>query len=160
GAERVFSDYREMLEALTELDAVDVCTPNYLHHEPVIAALQAGKHVIVEKPIAMNGQLGQQMVDAAKTAGKILMVAQNQRFRADAQALKRFIDAGQMGDIYYGRVQAVRRRGIPGWGVFTQKDKQGGGPLIDIGVHMLDLCLWLMGHPKPTAASAKCYTKF
>ncbi len=74
--------------------------------------------------------------------------------------MKRFVDAGDMGEIYYARVHALRRRGIPSWGVFTQKDKQGGGPMIDIGVHILDLTLWLMGHPKPIAASGLCYTKF
>ena len=82
------------------------------------------------------------------------------RFNSPAQALKRFIDAGDMGDIYFARAQAMRRRGIPGWGVFTQKDKQGGGPLIDIGVHILDLTLWLMGHPKPTFCSGQTYAKF
>ena len=154
-----FLDYNKLLE-MDEIEAVDVCTPNYVHADPTIKALNAGKHVIVEKPIAMNAKEGEAMVEAARKSGKQLMVALCQRWRSDARALKRFIDGGDMGEIYYARVHALRRRGIPGWGVFTQKDKQGGGPLIDIGVHILDLTLWLMGHPKPIAASGLCYTKF
>ena len=100
------------------------------------------------------------MVAAARAAGKQLGVALNVRFGAGAQAVKRFIDDGKLGEIYYARVHALRRRGAPGWGVFTQKDKQGGGPLIDIGVHMLDLTLWLMGYPEPVSTVGQTYTKF
>lgn len=159
GVKYKFTDYRKLLE-MDEIDAVDICTPNYVHMDPTVRALDAGKYVIVEKPIGRNAEEGTAMVEAARKSGKQLMVGLNSRFRPDAQALKRFIEAGDMGEIYYARVWALRRRGIPGWGVFTQKDKQGGGPLIDIGVHMLDLTLWLMGHPKPVAASGLCYTKF
>lgn len=159
GVKYKFTDFKKML-TMEEIDVVDICTPNYLHAEPSILALNSGKHVMVEKPMAMNAVEGEAMCQAARKAGKRLMVAQNCRFGSEAQTLKRFVDAGEMGEIYYARVQALRRRGIPGWGVFTQKDKQGGGPLIDIGVHVLDLTLWLMGHPKPTAASGLCYTKF
>jgi len=159
GVKYKFTDFKKML-TMAEIDVVDICTPNYLHAEPAILALNSGKHVMVEKPMAMNAVEGEAMCQAAQKAGKKLMVAQNCRFGSEAQTLKRFIDAGEMGEVYYARVQALRRRGIPGWGVFTQKDKQGGGPLIDIGVHALDLTLWLMGHPKPTAASGLCYTKF
>ncbi|MGV3723571.1 MAG: Gfo/Idh/MocA family protein [Actinomycetota bacterium] len=155
----VFTDYREMLK-MDEIDAVSICTPNYLHLQPTIDALEAGKHVLVEKPLAMNAAEGKLMVAAAHRTGKKLQVGLMTRFLAPAQALKRFIDAGDMGEIYFGRAQAMRRRGIPGWGVFTQKDKQGGGPLIDIGVHILDLTLWLMGHPRPTHVSGQTYAKF
>jgi len=155
----VFTDYREML-ALDEVDAVSICTPNYLHMQPTIDALEAGKHVLVEKPLAMNAVEGHAMVHAAKRTGMKLQVGFMTRFQSAPQALKRFIEAGEMGDIYFARAQAMRRRGIPGWGVFTQKDKQGGGPLIDIGVHILDLTLWLMGHPKPTFCSGQTYAKF
>jgi predicted dehydrogenase len=148
-----------MLE-MDEIDAVDICTPNFAHRDPTIAALKAGKHVIVEKPIARNPIEGQEMVDAANKSGKKFMVAQCYRFSADNKMLKRYIDAGAMGDMYYARVQAIRRRGIPGWGVFIDKEKQGGGPLIDIGVHILDSTLWLMGHPKPVSASGITYAKF
>lgn len=154
-----FEDYRKMLE-LPELDAVSVCTPNYVHYQPTVDALKAGKHVLCEKPIAMNAKEAAEMVKAARKAGKILQVGYNSRFAPTNQLLKKFIDAGELGEIYYARAQAMRVRGIPGWGVFIDKSKQGGGPLIDIGVHILDLTLWLMGHPKPTYASGVTYQKF
>ena len=154
----VFTDYNKMLE-MDEIDAVHVCTPNFMHMPPTVAALKAGKHVLVEKPIGRNAAEGQQMLDAAKASKKKLMVAQNVRFNSDSQCLKRFIDAGELGDIYFSRVWALRRRGVPSWGVFTDKEKQGGGPLIDIGVHILDLTLFLMGHPKPISASGQAFTK-
>lgn len=156
---RIYTDYREMLEK-EELDAVDVCTPNLYHKQPTIDALNAGFHVIVEKPIAMNATEAKEMTAAARKNGKKLMVAQCQRFRSEVQLLKKMIDAGELGDIYYSRVWALRRRGVPAWGVFIEKDKQGGGPMIDIGVHMLDMALYLMGHPKPIAVSGQTYTKF
>lgn len=159
GIPRVCGDYRELLD-MPEVDAVDICTPNFAHLQPTIDALAAGKHVLVEKPIARNSAEGQAMVDAAEKSGRKLMVAQCFRFRADSQALKRFVVGGALGEMYYTRVQAIRRRGIPSWGVFGDKEKQGGGPLIDIGVHVLDTAMWLLGHPKPVAASAMTYTKF
>ncbi len=155
----LFTDYTQML-AMDEVDAVDVCTPNFLHKQPVIEAFAAGKHVICEKPIALNSVEGQAMVDAGRKAGKKFMVALNNRFAGTPQAVKRFVDDGKLGEVYYARAQALRRRGVPSWGVFTQKDKQGGGPLIDIGVHILDLTLWLMGHPKPVSAMGQTYQKF
>ncbi len=155
---QVFTDYRKMLE-IPDLHAVHVCTPNYLHVQPAVDALDAGIHVMVEKPIARNAIEGALIVEAAKRSGKKLMVAQCMRFTAETQFLKRCIDAGDLGEIYFSRVWALRRRGVPSWGVFTDKEKQGGGPLIDIGVHMLDMALYLMGHPKPIAASGIAYTK-
>jgi predicted dehydrogenase len=159
GAKYRFTDYKELLK-IDELDAVDICTPNFMHANPTVEALQAGKHVLVEKPIARNAEEGRAMVDAAKKAGKQLMVAYCWRWNPAARVLKRYAESGALGEVYYGKVQAMRRRGIPGWGVFTQKDKQGGGPLIDIGCHLLDLTLWLMGHPKPVSVSGLTYAKF
>jgi predicted dehydrogenase len=158
-AKHLFDDYKKLLE-MPEIDAVSVCTPNFVHYQPTIDALKAGKHVICEKPIAMNAVQGAEMVATARKAGKVLQIGYNSRFAPTNQALKRFIDAGELGDIYYARAQSLRIRGIPGWGVFIDKSKQGGGPLIDIGVHILDLTLWLMGHPKPVAASGITYQKF
>ncbi len=155
----VLSDYKALL-AMPEIDGVSVCTPNFAHHQITMDALRAGKHVLCEKPIAMNAVQGAEMVAASRQAGKILQIGYNSRFQPSNQALKRYIDAGELGDIYYARAQALRVRGIPGWGVFIDKEKQGGGPLIDIGVHMLDLTLWFMGHPKPIAASGITYQKF
>jgi predicted dehydrogenase len=154
-----FEDYRKLLE-MPEVDAVSVCTPNYVHMQPTVDALNAGKDVLCEKPMAMNATEAAAMVAAAKAAGRKLQIGYNWRFASGAQSLKRAVDAGQLGDVYYARAQALRRRGVPGWGVFTNKEKQGGGPLIDIGVHITDLTLWLMGHKKPVAASAQIYTKF
>ena len=145
---------------MDEIEAVDICTPNDVHSPASVAALNAGKHVFVEKPIARNAEEGQPMVEAARKSGKKLQIGQCIRFEAQAQALKRFVDAGAMGEVYYARAQATRRRGVPAWGAFIDKEKQGGGPLIDIGVHILDLTIWLMGHPKPTSVSAVSYTKF
>jgi len=156
---RTFADYREML-ASNGIDAVDVCTPNYLHKQPVLDSFAAGKHVLCEKPLAINAAEGAEMVAAGRAAGRQFGVGLNMRFGAGAQAIKRFVDDGKIGDIYYARAHALRRRGIPGWGQFTQKDKQGGGPLIDIGVHILDMTLWLMDHPEPVSVSGQTYVKF
>jgi len=159
GVKKTHTDYKKML-ATEKLDAVSVCTPNAHHAAPTIAALQAGAHVLVEKPIAMNAGEGRRMVLAARKAKRLLMVAFNQRWRADVQYLKRSVEAGALGDIYYAEAVYMRRSGIPGWGVFVDKAMSGGGPLIDVGVHMLDLALYLMGHPKPTAAFGSSYTAF
>ncbi len=154
---KTFTDYTQMLK-MADVDAVSVCTPNWLHYKPTIDALKAGKHVMVEKPMAMNAREAQKMVDAAKARGKVLTIGFQMRFRPDTQFVKRAIDEGQLGDILYTRVQALRRRGIPSWGVFGRKDLQGGGPLIDIGVHCIEMTHYLMGKPKPVAASAVCHT--
>jgi predicted dehydrogenase len=154
-----FENYKDLL-AMDEIDGVSVCTPNYVHYQPTLDALNAGKNVLCEKPIAMNAVQGKEMAETARKNKKVLQIGYNSRFAPSNQALKRFIQKGDLGDIYYARAQSLRIRGIPGWGVFIDKEKQGGGPLIDIGVHILDLTLWLMGHPKPIAASGVTYQKF
>jgi len=155
----VYTDYKKLI-ANPAVDAVSICTPNYLHVDPAVAAFKAGKHVLCEKPLARNADEGRRMVKAARDAGKILQVALQWRFTSHAQYLKRFIEAGKLGPVYYARAQALRRRGIPSWGVFTDKEKQGGGPLIDIGVHILDLTLFLMGYPKAVSTLGKTFVKF
>jgi len=156
----VFTNYKDML-ALDSIDAVSVCTPNYLHAEMTVAALDAGKHVICEKPLTTNLKDGEKMLAAAEKSGKILMTAFNNRFRGDTQVLKKLIEEGELGDIYYGKTGWIRRKGIPGYGGwFTTKSKSGGGPLIDIGVHVLDLALWLMGNPKAATVSGATYAQF
>lgn len=155
----LFEDYKKLLE-VPEIDGVSVCTPNYMHHQITVDALKAGKHVLCEKPIAMNAVEGKEMVETARAAGKFLQIGYNSRFAPENQALKAHIAAGEIGDVYYARAQSLRQRGIPGWGVFIDKSKQGGGPLIDIGVHILDLTLWFMDHPKPISASGITYQKF
>ena len=153
---KTYTDYRQML-ANEGLDAVSVATPNAFHMQPTIDSLHAGVHVLCEKPLAMNAAEARKMCSAARDTGKILQVALQQRFTGSARFMKQFIDAGSMGDIYYARAQALRRRGVPHWGVFIDKEKQGGGPLIDIGVHILDMTLFLMGYPKPVVASGKTW---
>ncbi len=153
----VFSNYKDLLK-LKDLDAVSVCTPNYFHAEPTIAALKAGKHVIVEKPMAMNAKEAQAMVQAADEAKKVLVIGFQIRYSPKAQIIKRAIDDGKIGKVLYARCQALRRRGIPNWGVFGQKKLHGGGPMIDIGIHIMEVTHYLMGKPQPIAASGACYT--
>jgi len=152
-----FSDYNEMLK-LDELDAVTVCTPNFLHKVPTIAALQAGKDVMVEKPMALNAVEAQEMIDAAEAAGKTLCIGFQWRLGPQSQALKKFARAGQFGKVMFARVEAMRRKGVPSWGTFTNKELNGGGPLIDMGVHAIEVGHYLMGEPKPIAASAQTWT--
>ena len=152
-----YADYEQMLRQV-EPDAVSVCTPNNLHAACTIAALDAGTHVLVEKPLAMNAREGQKMLDAAEKNGKKLVIGFQNRYEPKTQFIKRAVDNGELGAILYARVQALRRRGIPNWGVFGRKDLQGGGPLIDIGVHMLETTHYAMGAPKPVAASGCTYT--
>lgn len=134
-----------------EIDAVSIATPNKYHHGPTIDCLKAGKHVLCEKPLAMNADEAREMCAAARDADRILMVGFQTRFGGPGQFMRNYIDGGHMGDIYYARAQALRRRGVPSWGVFIDKEQQGGGPLIDIGVHILDFTLYLMGYPKPVS---------
>ncbi len=163
GIPHVYTDYREML-ADPRLDVVSICTPPFAHKDAAIAALEAGKHVLCEKPMALNGNEAQQMVDTwHRVRGKFnnkFTIGFHLRWGRTPQLLKRMIDSGELGELYYGRASYLRRRGIPAWGVFTSKAKNGGGPLIDIGVHALDLALWLMGHPAPTSVYGVTYCKF
>jgi predicted dehydrogenase len=156
---RAYTDFREMLER-EQLDAVSVTTPNFAHRDATIAAFEAGCHVLCEKPIAMNVPEAREMVAASEKAGKLLQVGQHMRFEAEAMALRKFVEAGEMGQIYHAEATYLRRRGIPTWGVFTQSRFQGGGALIDIGVHALDRALWLMGNPKPVSVSGMTYANF
>jgi predicted dehydrogenase len=155
---RVYEDYREMLRKEKELDAVSVCTPNGMHAPCTVAALHAGRHVLVEKPMAMNAKQGQLMLDAAKKARKQLIVGFQFRFDARTDVIRRQIQAGAFGKILYVRCQALRRRGIPNWGVFGRKQLQGGGPMIDIGVHVMEMAHYAIGSPQPVAASGNTWT--
>lgn len=155
-----YTDYHELLKR-NDLDAVDICTPNYLHSEIAIAAFEAGLNVFCEKPDAIDPAKAQAMMDAAAKAGKLLMVMRNNRFTDGSQYARRLVETGRIGDIYAGRCGWQRRRGIPGrGGWFTTKAQSGGGPLIDLGVHMIDLAIWLMGNPRPVAVSGATFCKF
>ncbi len=144
---KVYVDYKELLKE--DLDAVFVCTPNRSHSFITIDALHSGKHVMCEKPMAINSEEGQKMLDAANETGKILTVGYQSRYRSDSQYMKAECENGTFGDIYYAKAKAIRRRGVPTWGVFTNEYEQGGGPLIDIGTHALDLTLWMMNKYTP-----------
>ena len=159
GAEgcKVFEDYRELVQL--PLDAVFVCTPNRSHCEITVAALNAGKNVMCEKPMAANYADAMKMVNAAKENGKLLTIGYQSRYRADSQYLKKMCEDGELGEIYLGRANAIRRRAVPTWGVFLNEHEQGGGPLIDIGTHALDLTLWMMNNYKPRYAVGTTYHK-
>ncbi|MBP2116665.1 Gfo/Idh/MocA family protein [Cohnella lubricantis] len=157
---KVYDDYRELI-ANPQIDIVGISTPNLYHSEIAIAALRAGKHVFCEKPDAVNPVEAQRMADAARESGKLLMAMRNNRFSEEAKFAKRIIEQGQMGEMYMGRCGWIRRRGIPGrGGWFTTKELSGGGPLIDLGVHMIDLAMWLAGNPKPVTVSGSTYRQF
>jgi predicted dehydrogenase len=150
GVDARYASAEAMLVA-NGLDAVSICTPNNFHKELTLAGLEAGCHVLCEKPMAMNAAEGRAMVGVAKRAGKRLMIDFSYRFSAASRGLKAHVESGVFGEFYFGRTVWHRRRGMPGFGGwFGEKASSGGGPLIDLGVHRLDLALWLMGHPKPT----------
>lgn len=154
-----YADYKAMLEQ-ERLDGVSVCTPNYAHCEPTLTALKSGVGVLCEKPIALNSDEAGIMVETARSTGVPLTIGHHMRFLPFAQFLRKMINEGELGRIYYGRSHALRRRGVPGWGEFHMKHKSGGGPLIDLGVHTLDLIIWLMGSPSPKSVSGSVYTEF
>ena len=155
-----FTDYRDLLK-VEGLDFVDICTPNKMHSIIAVDALESGLHVFCEKPDAISVSEMERMKAAAEKAGRHLMVMRNNRYRKSSRYLKQFIQDGKMGDVYCGRCGWQRRRGIPGkGGWFTTKELSGGGPLIDLGVHMIDLAIWLMGNPTPVAVSGCTYCKF
>lgn len=156
----IFTDHRAMLESV-ELDAVSVCLPNFLHRPVAVDCLDAGRHVICEKPLATSAAEAQAIADAAARNQKNCMVAQVNRFRNDSRYLKQMTDSGDLGRIYYAHTGWLRKKGIPGYGGwFTTKAQSGGGPLIDIGVHLLDIAWWLCGCPRPIAASGVTYAEF
>jgi len=136
-----------------DIDIIDVCTPNMYHTELVVAALDAGKHVICEKPLAPKPDDIQKMIDARDRSGKTLMTAQHFRFKGNSKAMKAEIDQGALGDIYHARSWMLRRGWLPARPGFIYQKNSGGGPCIDIGVHILDLTLWFMGNPKPVSVT-------
>lgn len=160
GFSMMFEDYRDML-ACPDVDAVTVALPNYLHAGVCIEALKAGKHVLCEKPFAMNVKEAKQVVDTAKKSRKTFMVGMNFRFNPDVQKVKMFTERGDLGNVYHARAHWMRRAGIPRIGSwFTQKKYSGGGGMLDIGVHLLDATLHLMGSFKPRAVSGCAFSHF
>ena len=152
GVDRLYNDPAALF-ADSDIDIIDVCTPNMYHAPLSIAALEAGKHVICEKPLAPTPGEVQRMIEARERSGKMLMTAQHFRFEGSSKALKAEIDAGALGEIYHARSWMLRRAGAPTKPGFILKQHSGGGPCIDIGVHILDLTLWMMGNPQPVTVS-------
>lgn len=154
----VYEDYEKLLQDKT-IDVVHVLTPNISHAEISIAAMEAGKHVMCEKPMAKTSEEAKQMVEAADRTGKKLTIGYNNRFRPDSQYLHKVATRGDLGEVYFAKAHAIRRRAVPTWGVFLDEEKQGGGPLIDIGTHALDLTLWMMNNYKPKSVMGNIYHK-
>lgn len=155
GAARSYGDPAELF-ADSEVDAVSICTWNNSHAPLAIAALEAGKHVLIEKPMSVTVAEAEQVQAAAEQHNRIVQIGFVRRHSPNAQVLKSFIDAGDLGELYYGRARCIRRMGNPG-GWFADKARSGGGPLIDLGVHVIDLCWYLMGSPKVASISANTY---
>ena len=155
---KVYEDYKQLL-ADPEIDVVHVCTPNVAHCPITCDAFAAGKHVMCEKPMAHNTQSAQKMIDAWKASGKKFTIGYQNRFRQDTQMLKKACDADEFGEIYFAKAHAIRRRAVPTWGVFPNKELQGGGPLIDIGTHALDITLWCMDNYKPVSVMGSVFEK-
>ena len=155
---RRYTDCREMLRALPELDAVSVCTWNCAHADCAIAALEAGKHVFCEKPMAMNAQQAEAMRAAAQKAGKVLGIGFVRRHADDAAFARELVQTGKAGEIYYSRANYIRRNGNPG-GWFSDKELSGGGPLIDLGVHVIDLVRYIVGNPRPVSVYGATFSK-
>jgi len=158
GVTRLYTDEAAMLAELPEIDAVSVCTWNAAHAPCTIMALNAGKHVLCEKPMAMNAEEAQAMMDAAEKNNKLLMIGFVRRFGNDCAVLEDFINAGDFGEMYYAKATYTRRNGCPG-GWFGDKSRSGGGPLIDLGVHVIDLVRFLMGKPMPVSVYGVTYDK-
>ena len=155
---KVYTDYKELL-ADPEIQVVHVCTPNRSHAQISIDALQAGKHVMCEKPMAKSAADARRMVEVAKETGKKLTIGYQHRHKPESQYVKACIERGDLGEIYYAKALAIRRRGTPNWGVFLNEYEQGGGPLIDIGTHSLDVTLYLMNNYKPRMVVGTKYKK-
>lgn len=155
---KVYVDYHELLKD-DSIEVVHVLTPNSSHSPITVDALNAGKHVMCEKPMAKNYEEAKKMIEAAKANNRKLTIGYQNRFRNDSMYLKKLCEEGVLGDIYYARALALRRRGVPTWGVFLDAEKQGGGPLIDIGTHALDLTLWMMDNYEPEMVVGSVYRK-
>ena len=158
--DKTFTEPKELFAAIKDLDAVSIITPNVFHHPLVMEALAAGKHVFCEKPPALNAAEVEQMIDAAKTAGKILMFNFNNRARPESYAMRAYLGRGAVGRVNSAQATWIRRNGIPGFGGwFTTRTLSGGGPLIDL-LHMVDLALHFMDYPEPQFVLGRTFNDF
>ena len=155
---KVYTDYKELLKD-ESIEVVHVLTPNLEHADITVDALYAGKHVMCEKPMAKTAADAQRMYDAAKATGKKLTIGYQHRQKPQTQFAKEYIDTDALGEIYYANCLAIRRRGTPNWGVFLNEEEQGGGPIIDIATHSLDLTLYLMNNYEPAVVLGKTHKK-
>lgn len=155
---KVYTDYKELLKD-RDIEVVHVCTPNRSHAFISIDAMEAGKHVMCEKPMAKTYKEAKEMLDASERTGMKLTIGYQSRWRTDSLYLKKMCEDGELGEIYYGKAIALRRRAVPTWGVFLNEYEQGGGPLIDIGTHALDLTLWMMDNYKPKMVVGTTFEK-
>lgn len=155
---KVYTDYKELLKD-GSIDIVHVCTPNRSHSFISIDAMEAGKHVMCEKPMAKTAADARAMLEAAKRTGKKLTIGYQNRRNPESEYVKAACDNGELGEIYYAKAHAIRRRAVPTWGVFLNEEEQGGGPLIDIGTHALDLTLWCMNNYKPKMVVGSVFKK-
>ena len=151
-------DYRELL-ADKSVDVVHVLTPNVSHAEITVSAFEAGKHVLCEKPMAATTADAEKMMAAWKKSGKKFTIGYQNRFRPEVSSLHKSCEQGELGEIYFAKAHAVRRRAVPTWGVFPNKALQGGGPLIDIGTHALDMTLWMMDNYEPESVTGSVFYK-
>lgn len=158
GKAKVYINYLDLLND-DSIDVVHVLTPNVTHKRITVDALDAGKHVLCEKPMAHTAKDAQEMLSASKRTKKKFTIGYQNRYREDVQALYSACSKGALGDIYFAKAHAVRRRAVPTWGVFQDKSQQGGGPLIDIGTHALDLTLWMMNNYKPKSVTGAVFNK-
>ena len=155
----IYEDFNDLI-VRDDIDLISIATPNFLHGPVAIAALEASKHVLTEKPFSISTADAEKMVEASEKHNRVLHVVYNQRRHQDVETLKTYIDQGSLGRIYHAKASWMRRKGIPGMGGwFTTKEFSGGGPLIDLGIHVLDMVLHLMGEPTPVTVSAATYAE-
>jgi predicted dehydrogenase len=155
---KTYTDYKDLIKDRS-IDVIHVCTPNRSHSPITVDSLEAGKHVMCEKPMATSYVEAKKMVDTAKKTGKLLTVGYQYRCLPEPLYLKKICERGDLGEIYFAKAHALRRRGVPTWGVFLNEKEQGGGPLIDIGTHALDMTLWMMDNYKPKSVTGNVYKK-
>ena len=155
---KTYKDYNELLKD-ESIDVIHVCTPNRSHSPITVASLKAGKHVLCEKPMASTYKEAKLMYDTSVETGKLLSIGYQYRCMPAPLYLKEMCENDDLGEIYYAKAHALRRRGVPTWGVFLKEEEQGGGPLIDIGTHALDMTLWMMDNYKPKSVMGTVYKK-
>lgn len=157
---RIYTDYIAMLKKeSSNIEAVHVLTPNSSHSPITIAALESDLHVMCEKPMSKDVEGAKAMLEASKKTGKLLTIGYQYRRNPEARYLKKLCENGELGEVYFAEALALRRRAVPTWGVFLNEEQQGGGPLIDIGTHALDMTLWLIDNYEPEMVVGSVYRK-